>query len=592
MVEVRSPGQSALTIDNVKLAAKRSMKTLRLFLTSNVRWTAIGWLALLLLLIFSQNGLNVVNSFVGRDFITAISQRRPHQFVVLAVMYAGVFVLQSVAGAFYRFSEERLRLLWRGWLTDLMIGRYTAKETYYRIMARAEIDNPDERITEDVKLYTATTLSFFLLSLNAAITSLAFLGVLWSITPVLVVAALVYAVAGSAATIFLGGPLVHLTNLQLRKEADLRYHLIQTRETAESIATMHAAPMVRDCLRSRLQSVIANNKLIIKVTRNLIVFTTGYNYFIQLIPLLIVAPMYMRREVEFGVITQSAMAFAAVLGAFSLIVTQFESLSSFAAVTHRLDQMAGAIDQSRKPAPTGLQIVTDAERVAYSKLTLWTPQDRRLLIEDLTLPISAGSSLLVTGPDGAAQTALFLATAGVWEAGTGQIRRPDSKGIYFVPKQPLTVYCTIRSMLVVTTPERPFSDAEIHAAFERVGLTPTIERVGGLDLELHGPSSLSAAEQRLLVLARVLLAAPQFVFLDRMGGELSPEQVSRMYGLLRESSISYLSIGDVQPLARYHDMAVDLDGRGAWRLIPGPKPEDDSAPHVKEPTSSTSAVHP
>jgi putative ATP-binding cassette transporter len=588
MPDTQTAGQSGSPIDNLMLAAKRAVQTLRLFLSSELRSSAIGWLALLLILVFSQNGLNVVNSFVGRDFITAISRREPRQFVVFAVAYASVFAVQAAVAAFYRFSEERLRLLWRGWLTELLIGRYTSGDAYYRITARAEIDNPDERLTEDVKSYTTITLSFFLLSLNAAITSLAFLGVLWSITPVLVAAAVAYAVVGSAATILLGSPLVHLTNEQLRKEADLRYHLIETRETAESIATMRAEPMVRDCLRSRVRAVIANNKLIIKVTRNLGFFTNGYNYFIQIIPLLVVAPMYMQGEVEFGVITQAAMAFAAFLGGFSLIVTQFESLTSFAAVTHRLDQIADAIDQARIPAPDGLQIITDPTRVAYSDLTLWTPREERVLINNLTLPVAAGSSVLVTGPDAAAQTALFLATAGLWEAGSGHIRRPDSHGFYFVPKQPITVRCTIRSVLIVTAPERLFSDAEIFSALEKVGIDSAIERVGGLDRELHGPSLLSTAEQRLLVLARVLLAAPRFVFLDRIGGELSPEQVERVYRLFADSSITYLSIGDLEPLAKYHAIVLQLNGDGSWRSDPAPKPAGVAAARAKVlPSGST-----
>jgi putative ATP-binding cassette transporter len=550
---------------------------------------AITWLALLLVLIFSQNGLNVLNSFVGRDFMTAISERQPRRFVVAAVVYGSVFAVQGIVAAFYRFSEERLRLLWRGWLTERLIGRYTSGDAYYRITSRAEIDNPDERLTEDVKSYTTITLSFFLLSSNAVVTSLAFLGVLWSITPILVVAALTYAIVGSAATILLGIPLVNLTNLQLRKEADLRYHLIQTRETAESIATMRAEGVVRDCLRSRLHALIANNKLIIKVTRNLGCFTNGYNYFIQLIPLLIVAPMYINDEVDFGVVTQSAMAFAAFLGGFSLIVTQFESLSSFAAVTKRLDQIVDAIDKAQARTPDGVQIVTDPAQFAYSKLTLWTPRERRVLIEDLTLPVTEESSLLVTGPDPAAQTALFLATAGLWEAGTGEIRRPDSPGICFVPEQPLTVQCTIRSSLLAMTPKRPISDTEIISALEKVGLQSVIQRVGGLDIEIHGPSQFSAAEQRLLVIAGVLLASPRFVFLDRMG-DLSPEQVARMYAMLAESSISYLSIGDTQPLAQYHDRVLVLSDDGGWRLTSEPNQKDTLALPRKELASGGSGA--
>ena len=216
------------------------LKTIRHFFSSEVRLKAIRWFCLLIGLLLTLNGLNVLNSFVGRDFMTAISDRRPRQFVTYAFVYAGVFACLTVADAFYRFSEERLRLLWRTWLTGSLIDRYMSNDTFYRLQTNVEIDNPDERITEDVKSYTQTTLSFFLLSLNALITSLAFLGVLWSITPRLVIAAVVYAGAGSAAAIILGRPLVRLANLQLRKEADLRYHLIQTRETAETIATMRA----------------------------------------------------------------------------------------------------------------------------------------------------------------------------------------------------------------------------------------------------------------------------------------------------------------------------------------------------------------
>jgi putative ATP-binding cassette transporter len=549
----------------------RSVQILRLFLTSEVRWTAAGWFASLVALLLSLNALNVVNSYVGRDFMTAISDRQIRQFVTFAIIYGVVFAVQTVMAAFYRFSEERLRLLWRGWLTERLIGRYMSDDAYFRITTRDEIDNPDERITEDVKSYTQTTLSFFLLSLNAALTSLAFLGVLWSITPMLVIAALVYAAFGSAMTILLGRPLVRLTNLQLEKEADLRYHLIQSRETAEAIATMRAEKTVRDCLIDSVRQVLANNKRIIKVTRNLGFLTNGYNYLIQLIPLLIVAPLYIHHKVEFGVVTQSAMAFAAVLGAFSLIVTQFETLSSFAAVTERLDKIVAAIEQGREPVPHGLQLVEDNTRVAYSGLTLWTRRERRPLIDNLSLEVLPGSSLLITGSDAASERALFLATAGLWEAGTGQIRRPGSERIYFVPKDLLTVRCDIRSLLAVTTPERRHSDADIQTVLEKVGLESLGRRAGGLDAAVHGPSFLSPAELQLLVVARVLLASPQFVFLDRIGGDLGPDQLALVYRLLDESSISYLSIGDDRALAGYHTMILELNGDGTWTVRTGRK---------------------
>ena len=201
-------------------------------------------------LLISINGLNVVNSYVGRDFMTAISDRHPQRYARYALLYLGVFAASTVVAVFNRFSEERLRLLWREWLTRVLINGYLSGHTYYRLKAREEIDNPDQRITDDVKAYTQTTLSFFILSLNSAITSVAFLGVLWSIRPLLVVVAVLYAAVGTTATLVLGRRLVQLNNLQLKKEADLRYDLIQVREAAETIATLGIERAIRVRLRS------------------------------------------------------------------------------------------------------------------------------------------------------------------------------------------------------------------------------------------------------------------------------------------------------------------------------------------------------
>src|SRR5262249_26436806 len=159
------------------------------------------------------------------------SERQPGRFVTYALLYAGVFAFSTVMTAYYRFSEERLRLLWRAWLTRLLIDRYMTHDRFYRLKAPAEIDNPHQRITPDVTSYTQATPPSSLMSLPAVVTSLPFRGVLWSITPWRVVTAPLSATAGTALTILVGRRLVRLDNLQLQKEADLRYHLIQVRET-------------------------------------------------------------------------------------------------------------------------------------------------------------------------------------------------------------------------------------------------------------------------------------------------------------------------------------------------------------------------
>jgi vitamin B12/bleomycin/antimicrobial peptide transport system ATP-binding/permease protein len=559
---------SSSLIESYRPAVTRYVKTFRLFFSSSVGSRAIRWFGLLLGLLLAVNALNVVNSYVGRDFMTAVSDRRPRQFVTYALMYAAVFVGSSIVAAFYRFSEERLRLLWRAWLTSSLIDRYLKNNAFYRLQSNVEIDNPDERITEDVKSYTTTTLSFFLLSLNAVITSVAFLSVLWSITPRLVIAAVAYAFVGSAATILLGRPLIKLANQQLKKEANLRYHLIQTRETSETIAAMHSQKAMHDCLDERLNEVVSNNKSIIAVTRNLGFFTNSYNYLTQLIPLLLVAPMYMSGTVEFGVVTQSAMAFAQVLGGFSLIITQFETISSFAAVTERLNMISEAIDQAEVPEPGSIEIVHDDTRVAYESLTLMRPGAPGAFIRDLSLVVPHGTNLLITGPDATAKTALFLATAQVWEKGEGRIIRPAGDGMCFVPKHPLALRCGLRTQLVVGYPGRQFTDTELESVLRKVGLDQLAAQVGGLDSQHDWPEALSPVENRLLALARVLLAAPRFVFMDRMDGELSPEQIGHIHQVLADAGTSYISIGDPDNLRTHHDMILNLGNDGTWEVVP------------------------
>jgi putative ATP-binding cassette transporter len=544
----------------------RSLRALRLFFVSDVGRQALGWFALLLAMLIGINALNVVNSFVGRDFMTAVSERHPGRYVRYAFMYLGVFAASTVVTVFNRFSEERLRLLWREWLTRVLINGYLSGLTYYRLQTREEIDNPDQRITDDVKAYTQTALSFFILSLNSAITTVAFLGVLWSIRPLLVIVAIVYAAAGTTATVLLGRRLVKLNNLQLKKEADLRYNLIQVRESADTIAALGIEKTLRARLRALLGVVVENLRAIIAVNRNLGFLTNGYNYLIQILPILIVAPLYMRRAVEFGVVTQSAMAFATVLGAFSLIVTQFDTISTFAAVTERLNTIAGAIEQSRSPSFSAIQIDDDDQRVAFDRLTLWTPKERRMLVRDLSLELTSGHRLLVVGPNAAGKDALFMATAGIWEDGVGRLIRPHRDLIQFVPRRLLAFRSTLRDRLLLACPERPCDDDTLLSALHAVGLEAAVRRLGGLDVEHDWESAFTQGEQHLIAIARLLLIRPRFAFLDQGVETLSREQLDVVYGVLAEATITYMSISDRNHLSVYHDSVLELSDGGQWRL--------------------------
>src|SRR3954452_115996 len=374
----------------------RFIRAVRDLLTSEVRRQAIVLLILHLAFALSVNGLNVVSSYVGRDFMTAIAHHDMAGFVRPAILYTGLFAEMTAVAVLYRFTEERLGLLWRQWVTRRVTGRYLDGRTYLRLKESVEIDNPDQRIAEDTRAFTTTTLSFTLIFLNSILAAISFSGVLWTISPLLFVVAVGYAALGTLTTVLLGRPLVGLNYRQSDREADFRSALIHVRENAESVALLRREGRLRTRLLHRIDELVENYRRITSVNRNLGFFTTGYNYLIQIIPTLVVAPRFIRGEVEFGVITQSAMAFTQLLGAFSLIINQFGSISSFAAVVARLSALAGAIERDDHARPE-IETVEDRDRVSYERLTLQPTRDDGPLLAEVSMSIARGTRVLVTG---------------------------------------------------------------------------------------------------------------------------------------------------------------------------------------------------
>ncbi|WP_165074016.1 ABC transporter ATP-binding protein/permease [Paludisphaera rhizosphaerae] len=552
-----------------KQALKESFRLIRLFLGSESRPRALFWIVALFILLVAFNGLNVVNSYIGRDFMTAIADRNRGRYVFFAFAYLGVFLTSAVIAAFNRFSEERLRLLWREWTTRRLMDRYLSNDAYYRINEDAEVDNPDQRMTDDVKMFTQTALAFIVLSLGAAITSVSFLGVLWSITPWLVLAALVYAGFGTGTAILLGRPLVRLNNAQLQREADLRYALVRARENAEAIAVADASPRLASTLHARLGALARNQGLIIRVTRNLVMFTGAYNYMIQIIPLLIVAPLYFAQKVEFGVVTQAAMAFAQVLGALSLIITQFETLSSFAAVSSRIDALVESVDRAQHRPRGAVRVDGRGDRIVLEGVTLRDPRDEsREFVRHLSLDLSAGEKLLVTGPNPQGKRALFLALAGLWTEGEGRIVRPEK--VCFLARRPLLVPGRLRDQLELGGPsgvQLP-EDSEVIAVLEAVGLGPALERLDGLEVEHDWSHALSSGEQQRLSFARLLLAKPDYAIFDHVTDALPADQVRPLLEKLSESSIAYVSFAEDHDLIDLHDSALELAEDGGHRVVP------------------------
>lgn len=519
--------------------------------------------ALLIVAMLGLNGLNVVNSYVGRDFITSVENRNLPRFMTVSLLYLLVFTACTVVAVYYRFFEERLGILWRDWQTRELLGRYLDHRTYLRLAITGEVDNPDQRIAEDVRAFAATSLSFFLMTVNAAFTVIAFSGVMWSISPLLFAGAVGYAVLGSGVTILLGRHLVGLNYAQSAREATFRAEMIHVRENVEGMAMLRRESRDRDRLTRVFASVITNARRVIEVNRNVSFFTTGYNYLVPVIPVFVVAPLFMRREVEFGVVTQSAMAFAQLMGAFSLIVTQFQSMSAYAAVITRIRGLTDAMHGASTPVGGNLQVVEKNGTLAYEHVTLLSSTGRPL-IRDLTIVIPPGRRVLIRAVNNRAKLALFRATAGLWREGEGRITRPDDERIVFLPERPYLPTGTLRDLMVKPGDEGTVTGPQIEAALAGVGLAALPGVFGGLDVEQVWSGILSFEEQALLAAARALLAAPDMVFLDRMSSSLDKVELQRVLEAFTARGISYVALGRMGDETQWFDHGLYIAEDGTW----------------------------
>jgi putative ATP-binding cassette transporter len=556
---------------------RRLLSSVALFLKSppgrKARWLLAG----LLLLMFGINGMNVANSFTGRYFMSAIEGKDWAGFYRYAWLYAGVFAGSTLVGVLFRFTEERLGLLWRDWFTHRITANYIDHRLYLNMTGEGAVSNPDQRITEDVRQLTTTTLSFLLMILNGSMAAISFSGVLWAISPKLFGVAVLYAAAGSALTIWLGRPLIRLNYSQADREADFRSALIQTRAHADGIALAGKEADIRSRLMTRIDSLVENLRRIIAVNRNLSFFTTGYNYMIQLIPVLIVAPLFMRGGVEFGVIGQATMAFATLLGAFSLVITQFQAISSYASVVSRLGEFVEAaekISAQREVARIGIR--SEDGPFVFSGLTLLSPAgEATVLVRDLNLTWEPGRHVMVYGPNRAGRIALFRAAAGIHESGTGSIVRPPSGQVVFLPEHPFLPPCSLRTLLVPDGLSAGITDERIRTVLGGLELASVLKNLDSLDEPRHWQDFLSFRDAKLMGVARAILAEPRFVFIDELESALDGPARQRVMDLLDRQQITCVSFGGQPPPASTQGDSLELHEDASWtwqtdRLSPTP----------------------
>ncbi|KAK7401573.1 hypothetical protein VNO78_13161 [Psophocarpus tetragonolobus] len=422
---------------------RRFWKVAAPYWTSDDKVQARLQLAGVFALTLATTGISVGFNFLGRDFFNALANKDQEQFTKQLLYYLGGFAGGIPFFVLRDYARETLSLRWRSWMTSYYMDRYLKNQTFYKIQSQSIIDNPDQRIVDDLSSFTGTSIAFSLTLFNAFVDLISFSNILYGIYPPLFVVLLIYSIGGTAISIFLGRGLVNLNFLQEKKEADFRYGLVRVRENAESIAFYSGEKNEKQLLLQRFKSAFENLTQLLIASRNLDFFTSGYRYLIQVLPAAVVAPMYFSGKIEFGVINQSLSAFNHILGDFSLIVYQFQAISAFSAVINRLAEFDDVLDRSGSNSLTDtledIQITykefrssstlesngsTPPEKygtlLEIEDLILKTPSESTL-VRELSLTIKEKDNLLVMGPSGSGKTSLLRAMAGLWKTGTGKI---------------------------------------------------------------------------------------------------------------------------------------------------------------------------
>lgn len=535
------------------------------FWVSDDKKAALGFLAVLLGLMLAVNGLNVAINYVGGDFMTALSGKDAPKFFKLLWVYAVVFVVGTPIVVLYSWVQSKLSLRWRKWMTAKLLDKYLANRNFYRLNHNSEIDNPDERLHQDITSFTNTALALLLSVLGAIVTFISFAGILWSIYKPLCLVLLLYSVGGTIATVMLGKRLIGLNFQQLRKEADFRYSLVHVRKNVESIAFYQGEEQEGFQIRRRFAEAMSNFNVLIGWQRNLGFLTTGYNYFIVIIPALVIAPLYFAGKVKFGVITQADMAFSQVLASLSIIVTSFETLSSFIAVTNRLGTFVEALEAEPVKGESIVSTSTGSE-VKLQNLTVSTPDLRRQLVNELSLEPNVMRRMLIVGTSGVGKSSVLRTIAGLWDSGDGCVERPKLNDMLFLPQKPYMSLGTLRSQMLYPHVDARLSDEDLLSVLDKVNLGDLPAKVGGLDAELDWSEFLSVGEQQRLAFARVLVHKPQYAVLDEATSGLDVHNEEKLYRALQASGTHFISVGHRPTLAAYHDHILELSSGGAWKV--------------------------
>ena len=501
-------------------------------------------------------------------------------------VYRGLLRFTGLAFAHIAFAvysyylQQRLALRWRKWMTKNYLAKWTGQQMYYRLemFSQGTADNPDQRISEDINLFTARTLSFMSGLLRSATTIVCFIFVLWNLSEVLsfsaagqeihiygylVWTALAYSVLGTWITHKVGHRLVSLNYLQQKLEADFRFSMVRLRETAESVAFYNGAAKEEAFLSNRFMTLLRNTLFIIKKQKQLSWLTNSYAQIAIIFPFVVAVPRYLSQNISLGGLMQIANCFGKVQDAMSYFVDVYASLAEWQSCAERLlsfDKHIAAIEKETEEKSGSLVREETHDRLRLADVTISVPamdenKRTREIISSASCTIKSGEHVILKGPSGSGKSTLLRTLAGFWPYVKGHISMPAPSEMMFIPQKPYIPMGT--SAEAASYPLETADEEILSPLLVECGLSHLMEKT---DTEADWSHILSLGEQQKLAFVRVFLRKPKWVFLDEATSAMDEETEEKMYRLLTAlPGTTVISIGHRSTLDKWHDRVLRIE---------------------------------
>jgi vitamin B12/bleomycin/antimicrobial peptide transport system ATP-binding/permease protein len=528
-----------------------------------------GMLLLLIVLIIALVGTTAFNSFISRDLVDTLIQEKDYDKFIktLSINIIGLILVTIILG-FSRFVRKQIALDWYEWLNNHILDKYLSNRAYYQINFKADIDNPDQRLSQEIEPVTTNALNFSATFLEKILEMTTFAIIIWSISQQIGAILIIYTLLGNFIAVYLNQELTKINEKELDFKADYNYSLIHVRNHAESIAFFQGEKQESRMISRRFSHLLANIHRKISWERSKDFFTRGYQAIIEIFPFLVLAPLYIADEIDFGQLGQAALACNMFALALGTLISEFGTAGQFSSYVDRLAEFADALETvTQQPENVSTIKTIEENRLAFEDVTLQTPNYERTIVKNLSLSVQPGAGLLIVGPSGRGKSSLLRAIAGLWTAGSGRLVRPPLAEVLFLPQRPYIILGTLREQLLYPNTNRPISDAELQSILHQVNLGNLLDRIAGFDTEVPWENILSLGEQQRLAFARLLVTHPRFTILDEATSALDLTNEAHLYQKLQDTHTTFISVGHRESLFNYHHWVLELTGDSSWQLV-------------------------